>query len=167
MDELPASIKKVEGVSEDISRFVAPTVVFDPPDDSLICNEETFGPIITVTPFDTIEDAVKKANSTGYGLSASVFTRNKKTAREVAASLNSGSVVINDVLTGFGMADLPFGGKGISGLGRVHGKEGLLAFSHVKAITENRITFSGEPWWYETSGKIEILLKKFIRLWYG
>jgi acyl-CoA reductase-like NAD-dependent aldehyde dehydrogenase len=167
LDELPASIKKVEGVSEDISRFVAPTVVFDPPDDSLICNEETFGPIITVTPFDTIEDAVKKANSTGYGLSASVFTRNKKTAREVAASLNSGSVVINDVLTGFGMADLPFGGKGISGLGRVHGKEGLLAFSHVKAITENRITFSGEPWWYETSGKIEILLKKFIRLWYG
>ena len=167
LGELPASTKKVMGITEDVSRFVAPTVVFDPPDDSLLCNDETFGPIITVTPFDTIEDAIKKANSNGYGLSASVFGRNKNTTRKIASALNSGSVVINDVLSGYGMADLPFGGKGISGLGRVHGKEGLLAFSHVKAITENRITFPGEPWWYETSGKIEKLLKKFIRLWYG
>jgi acyl-CoA reductase-like NAD-dependent aldehyde dehydrogenase len=122
---------------------------------------------MTITPFKSIDEAVTLANSTGYGLSASVFTRNKALGREIASRLNAGSVVINDVLTGYGIADLPFGGKGLSGFGRLHGEEGLKAFCNIKSITENRINLSNELWWYGMSRKIEKPLKKIIRFYYG
>ncbi len=167
LNDLPESIRIEKGKTSTNDLFIAPTVVFDPPRDSALNCEETFGPIITVTPFNTIEDAIQLANDTGYGLSASVFTRNKKHAKYLAEKINAGSVVINDVLTGYGIADLPFGGRGLSGFGRVHGEEGLKAFSHVKSITDNRFMFKSEPWWYVNQKRVQNLLKKFIRWYYG
>ena len=74
---------------------------------------------------------------------------------------------MNDVITGYVIADLPFGGKGLSGFGRVHGEEGLKAFSHIKSITENRLRFRSEPWWYDQQKRYQDVLKKFIRWYYG
>ncbi|NQU66641.1 MAG: aldehyde dehydrogenase family protein [Candidatus Marinimicrobia bacterium] len=167
LNDLPESIRIEKGKASTEDLFIAPTVVFDPPKDSAVICEETFGPVITITPFNTIEDAIQLANDTGYGLSASVFTRNKTHAKYLAEKINAGSVVINDVLTGYGIADLPFGGRGLSGFGRVHGEEGLKAFSHVKSITDNRFMFKSEPWWYVNQKRVQNLLKKFIRWYYG
>ncbi len=167
LNEVEKTSGMVQGTADDLGWFIPPTVVFDPPAGSKILLEETFGPVMTITPFKSIDEAVTLANSTGYGLSASVFTRNKALGREIASRLNAGSVVINDVLTGYGIADLPFGGKGLSGFGRLHGEEGLKAFCNIKSITENCINLSTELWWYGMSRKIEKPLKKIIRFYYG
>ncbi len=164
---LPEATQVERGKTSMAGWFIAPTVVFDPPSDSDILCEETFGPVVTVTPFDTLEEAVRLANATGYGLSASVFTRNKAHADYFTRRINAGSIVVNDVITGYVIADLPFGGKGLSGFGRVHGEEGLKAFSHIKSITENRLRFRSEPWWYDQQKRYQDVLKKFIRWYYG
>ena len=71
---------------------VLPTVVEDVPPTARICREEVFGPVVTVTPFDTDEEAVAQANDTRYGLNAMVFTENLSRAHRAAAALKAGTV---------------------------------------------------------------------------
>ena len=167
LDHLPENLKIERGKSSKNHFFIPPTLVFDPPSNAAINGEETFGPIITISSFETVDEAVQLANNTGYGLSASVFTRDKKLAKYLANKIRAGSIVINDALSGYGIADLPFGGRGLSGFGRVHGEEGLRAFSHVKSVTTNRVNLKSEPWWYDNQKKYQNILKKFIRWYYG
>ena len=98
---------------------VLPTVVEDVPPTARICREEVFGPVVTVTPFDTDEEAVAQANDTRYGLNAMVFTENLSRAHRAAAALKAGTVWVNC----FFIRDLraPFGGVGDSGIGREGG----------------------------------------------
>ena len=81
--------------------------------------------------------------------------------------MNAGVVSINDVLTHYGIADLPFGGMGLSGMGKVHGREGLRAFSRQKGYMSNRISMKSELWWYRKSEKFGKILKKWIKLQYS
>jgi aminomuconate-semialdehyde/2-hydroxymuconate-6-semialdehyde dehydrogenase len=94
--------------------------------------EEIFGPVVTVTPFDTPEEAVAFANSTRYGLSASVWTRDLQKAHRVAAALDSGTVWVNTWL----LRDLrvPFGGMKESGVGREGGFDSLAFFTEAKNV---------------------------------
>ena len=71
-------------------------------------------------------------------------------------------ISINDVLTHYGIASIPFGGEGLSGIGRMHGKEGLRSLSRTKSIVINRFNFINEIWWIGRSKKIENLLNKAI-----
>ena len=87
---------------------------------------------------------IKLANSTGYGLSASIFGKNTERIKFISKRIRVGSICINDVLTHYGIADLPFGGLGLSGIGKVHGKEGLRAFSTQKSYLDNRFLFRSE-----------------------
>lgn len=167
LESLPENLKIEQGKATKNSLFIPPTLVFDPPSGAAISCDETFGPIITISSFKTIDEAVQYANNTGYGLSASVFTRDKKKAKYLSNKIRAGSIVVNDALSGYGIADLPFGGRGLSGFGRVHGEEGLRAFSHVKSVTTNRVNLRSEPWWYENQKKYQKMLKKFIRWYYG
>jgi aminomuconate-semialdehyde/2-hydroxymuconate-6-semialdehyde dehydrogenase len=112
--------------------FVEPTVITGLGCECEVLQEEIFGPVVTITPFDTTEEAIAFANSTRYGLSASVWTRDLQRAHRVAASIDSGTVWINCWL----LRDLrvPFGGMKESGVGREGGKESLDFFTEAKNV---------------------------------
>ncbi len=112
--------------------FLEPTVITGLDSGCRTMQEEIFGPVVTVTPFDTDEEAVEKANATRYGLSASVWTSNLTRAHRVAAALDAGTVWVNTWL----MRDLrvPFGGMKESGVGREGGFESLAFFTEAKNV---------------------------------
>ena len=174
LEKIKNQIKDAESKGEVIQNgaitegwFIPPTLVINPSPDSKIMQEETFGPVITIHPFKTDEEAVKLANGTGYGLSASIFGKNRKRIRKLSRRIQAGAVSVNDVLTHYGIADLPFGGYGLSGIGKVHGKEGLRAFSRQKAYMQNRIQFGSEIWWYGQGDFFRGALRKFIKIFYA
>ncbi len=147
--------------------FIAPTLVINPPSEAKIMQEETFGPVMTIHPFKSNEKAIELANKTGYGLSASIFGKNKKQIKFISRRIHAGVVSINDVLTHYGIADLPFGGMGLSGIGKVHGREGLRAFSHQKGYMSNRISIKSEFWWYKRGEKFARVLRRWIKWQYS
>jgi acyl-CoA reductase-like NAD-dependent aldehyde dehydrogenase len=116
--------------------YVAPTVLVDVPDDSTEIRDETFGPTLTITRVADADEAVRKANDTPYGLGGAVF--GKANAVRIARRLRTGMVAVNSTLTFVGMGNLPFGGVGDSGFGRIHGEDGLREFARAKAITVRR-----------------------------
>lgn len=112
--------------------FIEPTVIENLPYNCRTNQEEIFGPVVTLTPFDTEEEVLMMANSTPYGLAATVWTTNLTKAHKVAAALHSGIVWINCWL----LRDLrtPFGGVKQSGIGREGGFEALKFFTEEKNI---------------------------------
>ncbi len=112
--------------------FVEPAVITGLDCNCRVLQEEIFGPVVTITPFDSEDDAVRFANSTRYGLSATLWTRDLSRAHRVAAALDSGTVWINCWL----LRDLrvPFGGMKESGVGREGGFESLRFFTEAKNV---------------------------------
>nr|WP_230533965.1 NAD-dependent succinate-semialdehyde dehydrogenase [Microvirga roseola] len=112
--------------------FMAPTLLADVPDNALIMSEETFAPVAAVTPFDTEDEVVARANATEYGLVAYVVTENGARALRLGRDLEYGMVAVNRVkITG---ASIPFGGMKQSGLGREGSRHGLEAFTDLKYL---------------------------------
>ncbi|MBC2902368.1 aldehyde dehydrogenase family protein [Streptomyces cupreus] len=112
--------------------YYRPTVIADLPNDSRVVQEEIFGPVLTVQPFDSEDEAVALANSTPYGLASGVQTGSLARAHRVAERLQAGIVWIND----WAMLDpaVPFGGVKDSGFGREYGPEALAAYTKVKSV---------------------------------
>ena len=111
--------------------FVKPTVFADVNNDMEVARTEIFGPVLSVIPFETEEDAIKIANDTDYGLTNYIQTKDSEKVQRVARKLRSGMVDVN----GAGIAvDAPFGGFKHSGIGREAGEHGLEEFLEVKAI---------------------------------
>lgn len=100
-----------------------------------IFREEIFGPVVTISSFETEDEAVRRSNDTQYGLGASLFTRDLERAHRVAAEIEAGTVWVNSSQD----CDprIPFGGVKQSGIGRELGETGLEAYSQVKAIHVN------------------------------
>jgi acyl-CoA reductase-like NAD-dependent aldehyde dehydrogenase len=116
--------------------FVDPVVLADVPEDSAAVTEETFGPLLVVNRVPDVAEAVRRANATGYGLGAAVFSRAR--GEEIAAQLRCGMVAINSVISFAGIPSLPFGGVGDSGFGRIHGEDGLREFTRPLAVARQR-----------------------------
>ena len=112
------------------------TILADVDNDSEIAQQEVFGPVLTVTPFDTEEDAVSLANATPYGLGGYIHTQNLRRAHQVAAALDAGMIQVNGA--GEGMTPcVPFGGVKQSGYGRLGGEAGLREFLRIKNVWIN------------------------------
>jgi acyl-CoA reductase-like NAD-dependent aldehyde dehydrogenase len=116
--------------------FVDPVVLVDVPASAAANTEETFGPTVTVTKVRDGDEAVERANATGYGLAGAVF--GKARAMELARRMRSGMTSINSVIAFATVPELPFGGVGESGFGRMHGADGLREFTRPKSITRQR-----------------------------
>jgi len=106
------------------SMFFAPTVITGATDDMAVVREETFGPVMPIMPYRDEDEAVARANHSPYALSAYVFGQPGH-ARKVARRLEAGTVSVNSVLMTYGMPETPWGGPKESGVGRVHGDDGL------------------------------------------
>ncbi len=115
--------------------FVAPTVFADCHNGMRIVDEEIFGPVITVIPVDSIDEAVAFANDNSFGLSAEIWTNDLTTAHTLASKMDVGHVTINGSAA-FGF-EVPFGGVKLSGLGREGGPEAVLAYTRLKNVWVN------------------------------
>jgi acyl-CoA reductase-like NAD-dependent aldehyde dehydrogenase len=112
--------------------FIAPTIVRDIPDDSRVVQEEQFGPILPVLKYKNVDDAIRRANATQYGLGGTVWAGDPKRALSVAERIDSGTVWINKQLDL--PPDIPFSGAKQSGFGVEMGQDGLEEFTQSKII---------------------------------
>ena len=129
-------------------KAAAPAVLTGVTDDMRIMQEETFGPALLIMPVANEAEAIRRANTSQYGLSASVWTVDIAKGRRVASQLESGSVAVNDVLKHIGNPDLPFGGCKCSGIGVYRGPEGLRAFCRPLAVAVSSSKARTEPNWF-------------------
>ncbi|HZB05178.1 MAG TPA: aldehyde dehydrogenase family protein [Thermoleophilaceae bacterium] len=125
--------------------YFAPAVVTGAPDSTALLREETFGPVAPIVPVDSLDEAIRLANATRFGLGANVYTRDLETAVRCMREIQAGTVWINDPLTDNDAG--PFGGMKQSGFGRELGQEGLEAFQDTKHVhMETKI--APKEWWY-------------------
>jgi succinate-semialdehyde dehydrogenase / glutarate-semialdehyde dehydrogenase len=117
--------------------YVHPTILVDVPADALALREETFGPTLVVSPVESMDQALRLANDTPYGLGGAVYGRRR--AMSIARRMRSGMTTVNDVLSFAGMSSLPWGGVGASGVGRLRGADGLREFGQAKAIVRRQV----------------------------
>lgn len=113
--------------------FFTPTVIASPSPSSRLMNEEPFGPVAGIVPYDTIEEAVGIANSLRYGLAAYAFTGSLDESHYLGKALRAGMVAINHFAVG--SPETPFGGVGDSGFGSESGMEGYLGYTETKLVT--------------------------------
>ena len=112
--------------------YVEPTVITDVSPDMAIAREEVFGPVLSILPFDTLDDAIALANSTLYGLSAAVWSQDFSTCLQAARRIRAGTVWVNTFLEGH--AELPFGGYRESGIGRELGRHAAEDYTETKTL---------------------------------
>ncbi len=112
--------------------FIAPTIVADAEDDMRLVREEQFGPILPILKYSSVEDAIRRANDTRFGLCGSVWTSDLKRGAEIAARIEAGTVWVNHHLES--LPDVPFGGFKESGVGRELGVMGLASYMEVQVI---------------------------------
>jgi len=126
----------------------APVLLTDVTPDMRVLREETFGPVLPMVRVRDDDDAVARANDSPYGLSASVWSGNRRRALAVAARLDVGSVVLNDSVVAAGMSDVPHGGVKASGSGRAHGIAGLRECVRSKTVVVERVPGLRQVWWF-------------------
>jgi acyl-CoA reductase-like NAD-dependent aldehyde dehydrogenase len=126
-----------------------PPTVLTRVDHSMRCmHEETFGPLLPVMVVDTLDEAIRLANESEYGLTASGWTRSRRTALRLAEELHAGTVTINDHLFSFGEPTATWGGVKKSGVGRSHAAFGLHELVNVKHVSVDMGSAAAMPWWY-------------------
>jgi len=143
------------------SHCVQPTLITDVDDTMKVVTEETFGPVISVQKFSTEDDAIRMANDSQYGLSASVWTADTTRAERMAHNIETGNVSINNVLATQVNSALPYGGTKESGFGRYKGPHGLHAFSNIKSVLSDG-TSQREIFWYPYSKEKYALMSKML-----
>jgi succinate-semialdehyde dehydrogenase/glutarate-semialdehyde dehydrogenase len=120
--------------------FYEPTILDGVEAPMAVCGEETFGPVVSIYRFSDEDEAVALANATPYGLNSSVWTKDGRRGRAVAARLRTGTVNVNEsYAAGYGSAQAPMGGMGDSGLGRRHGSEGILKYTEAQTVAQQRV----------------------------
>jgi acyl-CoA reductase-like NAD-dependent aldehyde dehydrogenase len=130
------------------ANYYAPTVLADVTHDMRIMREETFGPVLPIMAFDAEDEAVRMANDSEYGLAASVWTKDTKRGERLARSIHAGTVMVNDVISCFGISEAPHGGVKASGVGRTHGRFGLDEMVRVKYLDMDRMPGMKKVWWH-------------------
>ncbi len=130
------------------ANFYHPTVLADVTHEMRIMREETFGPVLPVMAFDSEDEAVRLANDSEFGLAASVWTRDNARGERLARHIQAGTVMVNDVVSCFGISEAPHGGVKSSGMGRTHGRFGLEEMVRVKYVDSDLMPEMKKVWWY-------------------
>jgi succinate-semialdehyde dehydrogenase/glutarate-semialdehyde dehydrogenase len=112
--------------------------------------------------FDSDEEAVRLANDSEYGLAASVWTRNQARGETLARHIQAGTVMVNDVLSCYGISEAPHGGVKSSGLGRAHGRFGLEEMVRLKYVDTDGMPGMKKVWWYGYGASFARQMEGFI-----
>ncbi len=144
--------------------FYAPTVLAEVTHGMRIMREETFGPVLPIMPFDTEDEAIAFANDSEYGLAASVWTRDRRRGELIARRIAAGTVLVNDVVSCFGISEAPHGGVKSSGIGRTHGHLGLEEMVRIKYVDSDRLPGMKKLWWYGYGATLARQMEGFLDL---
>ncbi|HLV86736.1 MAG TPA: aldehyde dehydrogenase family protein [Candidatus Sulfotelmatobacter sp.] len=146
------------------TNFYAPTVLADVTHEMRIMREETFGPVLPVMAFDSDDEAVRLANDSEYGLAASVWTRDNARGENLARQIHAGTVMVNDVISCFGISEAPHGGVKGSGIGRTHGRFGLEEMVRLKYLDTDLMPGMKKVWWYGYGKRLRKQMEGFTEM---
>jgi succinate-semialdehyde dehydrogenase/glutarate-semialdehyde dehydrogenase len=147
--------------------FYPPTVLTNVDHTMKIMTEETFGPVLPIMTFNNIEEALALANDSHYGLTGSIWTRNKTAAARLAERLEAGAVTINDHMITFNEPRAIWGGIKQTGMGRTHGPYGLLEIINIKFVCADFSRKKKKIWWYPYAPTKLHILEKSLPLMHG
>jgi acyl-CoA reductase-like NAD-dependent aldehyde dehydrogenase len=129
----------IGGQSDEQDRYIAPTVLTDIPRDSVILQEEIFGPILPVVGYEQLDQALALVRSRPKPLMLHLFTKDRRLQQQIISTMSAGTVLVNDAIVSQIVAGLPFGGVGESGMGSFHGRYTFEAFSREKAVVRRSL----------------------------
>ena len=147
--------------------YFEPTVMTGVTHEMKLMREETFGPIIPIVIVKDEQEAIRMANDSNFGLSANVWTKDTAKGVELASSIESGSVCVNDMAMAYGVLEAPFGGRKSSGLGQVNGAEGLRGYCFAQSVVVDRWGGRITEMRYPYSLEKDEGMKKFMRFMWG
>lgn len=150
-------------IDENGGWFHEPTVVTHVDHSMELMTEETFGPVLPIMTFKTDDEAVKLANDSFFGLTASIFTSDIKRGRALAERIDAGTVMVNEVVYTHAVAQTPWGGVKQSGYGRTHGRLGLLELVTPQHIHVNGVPWLPDVWWFRYTSEAGKLFRGFAR----
>ncbi|MBV8759944.1 MAG: aldehyde dehydrogenase family protein [Deltaproteobacteria bacterium] len=145
--------------------YIQPTVLTNVDHRMKVMTEETFGPVLPIAKVRSVDEAVKLANDSNYGLGSSVFAG--KAARAIADRLRAGMTSVNSVMAFAGIPTLPFGGIGDSGFGRIHGEEGIREFTRIKSTAEQAFSLPLNMMSFRQPKDMPTKLRGMIKQLYG
>jgi succinate-semialdehyde dehydrogenase/glutarate-semialdehyde dehydrogenase len=157
--------KRIESLS---GYFFEPTVLVNVNNSMRVMQEETFGPVLPIVVVKDEAEAIREANRSNYGLLASVWTMDPKRGKQIAAQVEAGTVIINDVMFTHSAAETPWFGVKESGFGVTHSKHGLREFVQMKHVNWDVLPLKSNLWWYPYSAKQSRnlkLLAKALHKW--
>lgn len=128
---------EIGGETNEVEKYISPTVLINVKEDSAIMEEEIFGPILPILTYTEIDKAINLIRKKPKPLALYVFSKNQRVIDRVLADTSSGGVCINDTVIHFSQTNLPFGGVNDSGTGRTHGFHGFKTFSNEKAVVKH------------------------------
>jgi coniferyl-aldehyde dehydrogenase len=144
-----------------ITRKISPTLVLNAAPASTLMNEEIFGPVLPIVPYDDLSKAIEFVNAKDRPLALYCFSNDEAMRQRVLDGATSGGVTLNGALLHFAQDSLPFGGIGPSGMGAYHGEDGFRRFSHARAVHQvgaiNVLERLGPPW-----GKLASLVARLL-----
>ncbi len=155
-----------ERIEEYPGYFFQPTVLSEVDHSMKVMNEETFGPVLPIMVFSEPEEAVSLANDSDYGLTASVWTRDKKMAAWMAERIEAGTITVNDHMYSFAEPGAIWGGIKQTGRGYSHGPFGLQELVNIKFISHDFSRKKTQTWWYPYSAQWPKLLEKSLVLFH-
>lgn len=124
--------------------FFEPTLMTNIKPEMNLFAEETFGPVVSIYRFDDVEEAIKLANASSYGLNSSVWTRDVRRGQQIASRIQTGTSNVNEALNAaWGSVDSPMGGMKASGVGRRHGMEGILKYTEPQTVATQSLMLIG------------------------
>ncbi|WP_139906104.1 aldehyde dehydrogenase family protein [Clostridium thermarum] len=145
------------------ANIITPTLLTGVPWDSDIMEEEIFGPVLPIIPYDNLDEVYSYINSKPKPLALYVFAKDKRTVKDVMNNTESGDIAVNNVVIHVSNTNLPFGGFNNSGIGKTHGYHGFMAFTHERSVFEqgriNTVETFYPPYKSSTKGLIKRMMK--------